>query len=75
MKVQPGQHMLVVYGAGRPFKPLQDRFLAKLKARRSIICVTYYMTLKTRFSFKEHMKSNTRLLAPGPTGAKDGFAG
>ena len=34
-----------------------------------------YITFKTRFTFKEPMKSNTRLLAPGPTGAKKGFAG
>ena len=45
------KHMLVVHGASRPSKILQDRYLAKLMARR-------------RISFEEHMKMGAHLLAP-----------
>ena len=59
--------MLVVHGASRPLKILQDRYLAKLMARRRISFGICYITFKTRISFKEHMKRIAYLLAPGPT--------
>ena len=56
--------MLVVHGAGCPSKILQDRYLAKLMARRRISFAICYITFKTRISFKEHMKRCDHLLAP-----------
>ena len=49
--------MLVVPGAGGPSKILQDIYLAKLMARRRISFAVCYITFKTRFSFKEYVKS------------------
>ena len=65
--------MLVVHRAGRPSKILQDRYLAKLMARRRIIFAICYITIKTKFSFKEHMKSGSHLLAPRTAGVKARF--
>ena len=62
--------MLVVHGASRPSNILQDRYLAKLMARRWISCAVHYITFMTRFSFKELMKSGAYLLANGPAGVK-----
>ena len=67
--------MLVVNGACLTSKILQDRYLAKLMARKRIGFAICYITFKTRFSFKEHMKSGAHLLAPGPAGVKVGFMG
>ena len=36
-------------------------------------CAICYITFKTRFSFKKHIKSGTNLLATGPAGVKGGF--
>ena len=57
-------HMLVVHGASRPSKILQDRYLAKLMARRWISFVICYIAFKSRISFEEHMKMGAHLLAP-----------
>ena len=59
------KHMLVVHKASRPLKILQDRYLAKLMARRRISFVICYIALKFRNSFNEHMKRGSHLLAPG----------
>ena len=69
------KHMLVVHGAGRPSKILQNRYLAKLMACRRMSFAICYITFKTRISFKEHMKSGTHLLAPGPAGVEGRFMG
>ena len=50
------KHMLVVHGASRPLKVLQDRYLAKLIACRWISFVICYIAFKTRIIFKKHMK-------------------
>ena len=50
-------------------------YLAKLMARRWFRCAVCYITFKTRFSFKEHMKSGTHLLATGPAGVEGIFVG
>ena len=50
------KHMLVVHGASRPSKILQDRYLAKLMALRWISFVICYIAFKTRISFKKHMQ-------------------
>ena len=65
--------MLVAHGAGCQSKILQDRYLARLKAGGWISCFICPITFKTRFSFKEHMKSSGHLLATGPGGV--GFVG
>ena len=65
--------MLVVHGACHPSKILQDRYLAKLMARRRISFVICYIAFKTRISFKKHMKRGAHLLAPGPEDIKGGF--
>ena len=44
-------------------------------ARRWFPCAVCYITFKTRFSFKEHMKSGTHLLATGPAGIEGLFVG
>ena len=44
-------------------------------ARRRISFAICYITFKTRFSFKEHMKSGTHLLATGPAGVEGIFVG
>ena len=67
--------MLVVHGAGGPSKILQDIYLAKLMARRWISCAVCYPTFKTRFSFKELMKSDVHLLTTGPEGVEGMFVG
>ena len=54
--------MLVVHGAGRPSKILQDRYMG-------------YITFKTRFSFKKHKKSGAHLMATEPACVKSGFWG
>ena len=59
------KHMLVVHGASRPSKILQDRYLAKLMARRRISFVICYITVKARISFKKDMKRGAHLLTPG----------
>ena len=41
------KHMLVVHGASRPSKILQDRYLAKLMANRRISFAICYITFKT----------------------------
>ena len=66
---------MVVHGAGHPSKILQGRYLAKLMAGRWISCTICYITLKTRFSLKEHMKRGAHLLATGPAGVKGNFGG
>ena len=73
-----GKHMVVVHGAGRPSQLLQDRYSARVRARRKITCATCYITFGTKYSFKDHMKKKhggSQLLAPGPAGAEGGFAG
>ena len=35
--------------------------------------VIFYITFKTRISFKEHMKGGAHLLAPGPAGVEGRF--
>ena len=67
------KHMLVVYEASRPSKILQDRYLAKLMARRRTSFAIYYITFKTRISFKKHMKKGAHLLVPGPASVEVGF--
>ena len=67
------KHMLVVHGASRPLKILQDRYLAKLMARRRISFVIRYIAFKTRISFKKPMKRGAHLLAPGPEDVKGRF--
>ena len=57
---------------------LQDRYSARVRARRKISCATCYITFGTNYSFKNHMKKKhggSQLLAPGPAGAEGGFAG
>ena len=61
--------MLVVHGASRPPKILQDRYPAKLMARRRIS----YIAFKTGISFKKHMKRGAHLLAPGHDNVEGGF--
>ena len=65
--------MLVIHGAGRPSKILQDIYQAKLMARRRISFAICYITFKTRISFKEHMKRGAHLLTPGPAGVEGRF--
>ena len=48
------KHMVVVHGASRPSKILQD--LAKLMARWRISFFICYIAFKNRISFKKHMK-------------------
>ena len=60
------KHMLVVHAAGRPSKILQDRYVAKLMARRRISFSICYINLKTRLSFKENMKSGAHFMEPSP---------
>ena len=67
--------MLVAHGAGCQSEIQQDIYLARLKAGRWISCVICPITFKTRFSFKEHMKSGGHLLATGPAGVKSRFVG
>ena len=50
-------------------------YLAKLMARRWFRCAVCYITFKTRFSLKEHMKSGTHLMATGPAGVEGIFVG
>ena len=57
--------MFVVHGA------LQNT--AKLMAHKRISWAICYITFKTRFSFKEHLKSSPHLLAARPAGVKGGF--
>ena len=64
---------MVVHEAGRPFKIMQDKYLAKLMARRRISFVICYSSFKTRFSFNEHIKSGAHLLAPGPADVEGRF--
>ena len=52
--------MLVIHGASRPSKILQDIYLAKLMARRRISFAICYITFKTRISFTEHMKRGVK---------------
>ena len=47
--------MVVVHGARRPSKILQDRYLAKLMARTRISFFICYIAFKTRISFKKHI--------------------
>ena len=63
-KCSLNKHMLVVHGASRLSKILQDIYLAKLVAHRSISFAICYITFKTRINFKEHMKRGAHLLAP-----------
>ena len=65
--------MLVIHGASRPSKILQDRYLAKLMTHRRISFAISYITFETRISFKEHMKRGADLLAPGPAGVEGRF--
>ena len=53
-KSRLSKHMLVVHGASRPSKILQDKYLAKLMERRMISFFICYIAFKTRF--KKHMK-------------------
>ena len=50
------KHMVVVQRASCPSKKLQDRYLAKLMARRRISFVICYIAFNTRISLKKHMK-------------------
>ena len=65
--------MFVVHEARRPSKIMQDRYLAKLMARRRTSFAMCYITFKTRIRFKEHMKKGAQLLTPGPASVKGGF--
>ena len=65
--------MLVVHGASRPSTILQDRYLAKLIARRRIRFFICYTTFKTRIGFKKHMKRGAHLLTPGHKDVEGGF--
>ena len=65
--------MLLVHGASRPSRILQNRYLVNLMARRRIRFVICYITFKARFRFKEHMKRGAHLLAPGPAVVPGGF--
>ena len=67
------KHMLVVHGAGRPLKLLQDRYLTKLMATRRISFVICYIAFKPRISFKKHMQRGAHLLVPGPEDVKGGL--
>ena len=67
------KHMLMVPGASRRSKILQDRFLAKLMACSRISVVIYYIAFMTRITFKKHMKRGAHLLAPGPEDVEGGF--
>ena len=42
-------------------------------ALRWFCCAVCYITFKTRFSFKEHMKNGAHLLATGPAGVEGIF--
>ena len=65
--------MLIVQGASRFQKILQDRYLVKLLAHQRINFVICYIIFKTRISFKEHLNWGDHQLAPGPAGVKDRF--
>ena len=56
-------HLQTSYKCQARSKIMQDRYLAKLMARRRIICAICYSTFKKRFSFKEHITSSGYLLA------------
>ena len=68
------KHRLLVHGASRPTKIMQDRYLAKLMVHRRTSFAICYITLKTRISFREHMKKCAHLLAPEPLSVEGGFA-
>ena len=55
-----------------PLQILQERYLVMLMARKRISFAICYITFKTRFSFKEHMRSGAPVLAPGPSGFQGG---
>ena len=65
--------MLVVHGASRLKKILQDRYLVKLLAHQRISFVICYITFKMRIRFKENMKRGAHLLAHGPAGVEGRF--
>ena len=67
------KHLLVVNEASRLLKILQDRYLAKLMARRRVSFAICYITFKTKITFKEHMQMGASLLESGPTAVKVGF--
>ena len=58
--------MLVVHGGSHPSTIMQDRYVAKLMARRRISLSICYIIFKTRIGFQEHMKWSALLLRPGP---------
>ena len=63
----------MVHEDSDPLKILQDRYLAKLMARRRLSFGICYITFKTRISSKKHIKRGAHLLAPGPADVKGGF--
>ena len=63
--------MLKDHRASRLKKILQDRYLVKVLAHQRISFVIFYITFKTRMSFKEYLKRGAHLLAPGPAGVED----
>ena len=65
--------MLVVHGASRLSKILQDKYLSKLMARGKISFVICYIAFKPRISFNKHMKRGAHLMAPEPEDVKVGF--
>ena len=65
--------MLIDDGASCFKKILQDRYLVKLLAHRSISFVICYITFKTRNSLKERFKMGAHLLAPGPADVEARF--
>ena len=67
--------VLVVRRFDRPSEILQDRCLAKLMARSWIRCAVYYITFKTSFSCKEHMKSDAHMMETGSGDVNGRFIG
>ena len=47
----------------------------KLTSRRWFNCAVCYNRFKTRFSFNEHIKNDTHMLATGPEGVEGIFVG
>ena len=67
------KYMLVVHGASRPWKILQDIYLAKNMAGIGISFVICHIAFKTRIGFQRHMKRGAHLLGPGPEDVKGGI--
>ena len=72
------KHMTVAHGTNRPPNALRDKYLARVRGRRSVSCATCNIPFKTKSYFKEHMKKKqigSQLLAPGPAGVDGRFMG